>query len=192
MPKRIGVRRKRDVFVLLLLQFGVAYSLFQSPAFITRGLQLPFNYGRRSQLQTRFEMSSDNQVTEIKTSDAPEPVGPYSQAVSVVKGAKTIYLSGQIALDPATGAFIEGFGEIQAETKQVMKNLNAVLEAAGATPKDVVKCMIFLADLNDFAAMNEIYSDFFKDNKVLPARSCVQAGALPKGAKVEIECVVEL
>jgi 2-iminobutanoate/2-iminopropanoate deaminase len=128
------------------------------------------------------------EITEIKTDDAPAPVGPYSQAALV---GSTLYCSGQIALDPKTGEFV-GPGDIQAETRQVLKNMDAVLRKAGASAKNVVRCTIFLADLGDFAKMNEIYSEFFSGNAVLPTRSCVQAGALPKGALVEIDCIAEL
>ena len=127
-------------------------------------------------------------IKEIQSDEAPSPVGPYSQAALV---GSTLYCSGQIALDPKTSEFV-GAGDIQAETRQVLKNMEAVLKEAGATAKNVVRCTIFLADLKDFAPMNEIYADFFKDNTVLPTRSCVQAGALPKGALVEIDCIAEL
>eukprot|EP00428_Durinskia_dybowskii_P025990 CAMPEP_0170238230 /NCGR_PEP_ID=MMETSP0116_2-20130129/18868_1 /TAXON_ID=400756 /ORGANISM="Durinskia baltica, Strain CSIRO CS-38" /LENGTH=189 /DNA_ID=CAMNT_0010489039 /DNA_START=58 /DNA_END=627 /DNA_ORIENTATION=- len=132
--------------------------------------------------------SMSKEIKEIKTEHAPAPVGPYSQALLV---GTTLYCSGSLALDPKTGEFV-GAGDIQAETRQVLKNMGAVLEAAGASPKNVVRCTIFLADLGDFGKMNEIYSEFFKDNTVLPTRTCVQAGALPKGALVEIDCIAEL
>lgn len=132
-----------------------------------------------------FALKMSPEIKEIKTSSAPAPVGPYSQAALV---GNTLYCSGQLALDPATGEFV-GKGDIQAETRQVLKNMDAVLKEAGVTAKNVVRCTIFLADLADFAAMNEIYAEFFKDNAVLPTRTCVQAGALPKGALVEIDCI---
>lgn len=128
------------------------------------------------------------EIKEIETDKAPAPVGPYSQALLV---GTTLYCSGSLALDPKTGEFV-GAGDIQAETRQVLKNLGEVLNAAGATPKNVVRCTIFLADLGDFAKMNEVYAEFFKDNAVLPTRTCVQAGALPKAALVEIDCIAEL
>ncbi|KAG7353729.1 translation initiation inhibitor, yjgF family protein [Nitzschia inconspicua] len=127
-------------------------------------------------------------ITEIKTSSAPAPVGPYSQAVLA---GSTLYVSGNIPLDPATGALV-GNGDVQAETKQVLANMDAVLKEAGATPQQVVRCTVFLADLGDFAAVNEIYSEYFKDNAVPPSRSCVQVAALPKGVKVEIDCIAVL
>lgn len=133
-----------------------------------------------------LKMSPD--IKEIKTKDAPAPVGPYSQAVLA---GSTLYCSGNIALDPATGEFVGG-GDVQAETRQVLKNLDAVLQAAGATAANVVRCTVFLADLGDFGKVNEIYAEYFKDNTVAPSRSCIQAGALPKGALVEIDCIAVL
>jgi len=128
------------------------------------------------------------EIKEIKTDNAPSPVGPYSQALLV---GTTLYCSGSLSLDPKTGEFVDR-GDIQAETRQVLKNLSAVLEAAGASAKIVVRCTIFLADLGDFVKMNEVYAEFFKDNSFLPTRTCVQAGALPKGALIEIDCIAEL
>jgi 2-iminobutanoate/2-iminopropanoate deaminase len=127
-------------------------------------------------------------ITEIKTSNAPAPVGPYSQAVLA---GNTLYVSGNIPLDPQTGAVV-GNGDVQAEAKQVLANMDAILKEAGASPQQVVRCTVFLADLGDFAAVNEIYSDYFKYNAVAPSRSCVQVAALPKGVKVEIDCIAVL
>ena len=135
---------------------------------------------------TTLNMAKD--IKEVQTKDAPAPVGPYSQAVLA---GSTLYCSGNIALDPASGEFVGG-GDVQAETRQVLKNMDAVLKQGGATPNNVVRCTVFLADLNDFVKVNEIYSDYFKDNAVAPSRSCVQAAALPKGALVEIDCIAEL
>ena len=115
----------------------------------------------------------------ISTSQAPAAVGPYSQAVKV---GDTLYSSGQIALDPATGAMAAN--DIAGQSEQVMKNLSAVLTAAGYSFEDVVKTTCFLADINDFAAFNAIYEKYFVSK---PARSCVAAAALPKGALVEVE-----
>ena len=128
------------------------------------------------------------EIKEVKTKDAPAPVGPYSQAVLA---GSTLYCSGNIALDPATGEFV-GNGDVQEETRQVLRNLDAVLKQAGASPSNVVRCTVFLADLNDFVKVNEIYAEYFKNNAVAPSRSCVQAAALPKGALVEIDCIAEL
>jgi len=133
-------------------------------------------------------VNMSKEVVEIKTDKAPSPVGPYSQALLV---GSTLYCSGSLSLDPTTGEFVDK-GDIQGETRQVLKNLGAVLEAAGGSSKNIVRCTIFLADLGDFAKMNEVYAEFFKDNTFLPTRTCVQAGALPKDALIEIDCIAEL
>ena len=117
----------------------------------------------------------------IHTDKAPAAVGPYSQA-TVVNGL--VYTSGQIALDPATGKLVGTTIEEQAE--QVMKNLAAVLEAAGTGLENVVKTLCFLTDINDFAAFNEVYARYITEK---PARSCVETGALPKGAICEVEVI---
>ena len=123
----------------------------------------------------------------ITTSAAPAPVGPYNQAVLA---GGWLYCSGQIPLDPATGEMV-GDGDVAAETRQVLKNLVAVLKEAGASPEHVVRTTVFLADLGDFQTVNELYADVF-GNGVSPARACVQVAALPKGARVEIDCVAWL
>ena len=115
----------------------------------------------------------------ISTPKAPAAVGPYSQAIKI---GDFLYTSGQIALDPATGALAPA--EIEAQSEQVMKNLGAVLEAAGYTFDEVVKTTCFLQDMGHFAAFNAIYEKYFVSK---PARSCVAAAALPKGALVEVE-----
>jgi len=117
----------------------------------------------------------------VRTSNAPEPVGPYSQAV---KAGNTIYCSGQIPLIPATGAIPDG---IEAQTRQVLTNLGAVLKAGGAGFSNVVKTTVFLKDMNDFPAMNAIYAEFFTGAP--PARSTVQVARLPKDVLVEIEAI---
>ena len=117
----------------------------------------------------------------ISTSNAPAAVGPYSQAV---KAGGFIWCSGQIAIDPASGVLVSN--EIESQTEQVMKNISAVLAASGATFEDVVKTSCFLADINDFAEFNAIYAKYFTTR---PARSCVAAAALPKGALVEVEVI---
>jgi len=122
---------------------------------------------------------------EVRTENAPDPLGPYSQAVLA---GNTLYCSGNIAIDPKTGEIV-GDGDVQEETRQVLKNMNAVLEKAGATPANVVRCTVFLDNLQNFAAVNEIYEEYFKDSPVAPSRSCVQAAALPKGVQVEIDCI---
>ena len=118
----------------------------------------------------------------IKTSNAPAALGPYSQAIKV---GEFVYTSGQVAIDPATGEFIGG--DIAEQTERVLKNVAAVLEAAGSNLDQVVKTLVFLADMNDFAAMNEVYGKFFTGAP--PARSTVQAARLPKDARIEIEAV---
>jgi 2-iminobutanoate/2-iminopropanoate deaminase len=120
----------------------------------------------------------------ISTDAAPKAIGPYSQAVlSERGGARTLYCSGQIPLDPSTGELVTG--DIAAQTERVLENVAAVLREAGMAFSNVVKTTVFLADLADFARMNEIYAKRFPANP--PARSTVQVAALPKGARIEIE-----
>ncbi len=123
----------------------------------------------------------------VHTASAPKAIGPYSQAIEA-RGARTLWLSGQIPLDPATGELVPG--DIQAQTARVMENLKAVLAAAGAGLEHVVRCTIFLADLADFAKVNEVYGRSFPKDP--PARSTVQVAALPRGARVEIDAVAVL
>ena len=123
----------------------------------------------------------------ITTTAAPAPVGPYNQAVLA---GGWLYCSGQIPLDPITGVMV-GDGDVAEETRQVLKNLVAVLNEAGATPAQVVRTTVFLVDLEDFQTVNQLYADVFGDG-VSPARACVQVAALPKGARVEIDCVAWL
>ena len=118
----------------------------------------------------------------ISTENAPGAIGPYSQAI---KANGMVFCSGQIPLDIATGEFVSD--DVGEQTEQVLKNLGAVLEAAGSGFDQVVKTTVFLADMGDFAAMNDVYARYFSDNK--PARATVQAAGLPKGAKVEIDCI---
>jgi 2-iminobutanoate/2-iminopropanoate deaminase len=123
----------------------------------------------------------------IKTDQAPAALGPYSQAIKV-RGGTLIFSSGQIALDPKTGNLV---GATAAEqTVQVMENLKAVFEAAGGKLSDVVRTTIFLTDMNDFAAVNEVYARFFTQNP--PARATVQVARLPKDARVEIDAIAVL
>jgi 2-iminobutanoate/2-iminopropanoate deaminase len=126
-------------------------------------------------------------IEAVTTSAAPAPVGPYNQAV---KAGGMLFCSGQIALDPVSGAMVGG-GEVEAETRQVLANLQAVLEEAGCTPQQVVRTTVFLADLGDFAKVNAIYAEVFGAG-VSPARACVEVAALPKGARVEIDCIAVL
>ena len=123
----------------------------------------------------------------IKTSLAPEPVGPYNQAILA---GEWLYCSGQIALSPTSGSIV-GQGDIKKETIQVLKNLLAVLKAANAEPSQVVKTTVYLIDLNDFNEVNKLYAEVFQ-GAISPARACVEVSALPKGALVEIECVAWL
>jgi len=120
----------------------------------------------------------------IKTNSAPDPVGPYNQAI---KAGNFIYCSGQIAINPKSNQ-IDCFGDIKGETTQVLKNLKAVLTASGASLEDVIKTTIFLTDLNNFQIVNDIYSEFFQ-HEPSPARACVEVSSLPKGVLIEIDCV---
>lgn len=118
----------------------------------------------------------------ILTKDAPAPIGPYSQAV---ESNGTLYISGQIPMDPYTGELISG--DIKNETNQVMKNLSAILETANMKMSDVDKCSIFISDMNDFQDINEIYGTYFNENP--PARETVEVGRLPKDVRVEISAI---
>jgi len=119
----------------------------------------------------------------ISTSNAPAPIGPYNQAVLA---GETLYISGQIPLDPKSGELVSG--DIAAETKMVMQNLEAILTEAGLTFENVVKSSIFLSDMNSFAAVNEVYGTFF-DEKTAPARETVEVANLPKFVNVEISMI---
>ena len=130
---------------------------------------------------------NNSAVEPIETKSAPKPVGPYNQAILV---GNWLYCSGQIALDPVTGEMI-GHGNIEEETRQVLKNLIAVIEAAGGKNSNVIRTTIYLTDLNDFAKVNQIYAETF-DNEVSPARACVEVSNLPKGGKIEIDCIAWL
>ena len=117
----------------------------------------------------------------IATTGAPGAIGPYSQAT---KAGSLVFVSGQLPIDPATGIMPE---DVSAQTKQSLTNGKAILEAAGGTMADVVKTTVFLADMNDFAAMNSVYARFYA--KDMPARVCYEVGRLPMGARVEIETI---
>ena len=121
--------------------------------------------------------------TRINTSNAPAAIGPYSQAID--GGAGIVFVSGQLPIDPATGAFPEG--GVKEQTRQSFTNAKAILEAAGLGLANVVKTTVFLADMGDFAAMNEVYAEFFSEP--FPARSAVAVKTLPKNALVEVECI---
>ena len=121
----------------------------------------------------------------VNTAGAPKAIGPYSQAV-IAPAGRLLFCSGQIPLDPLTGEMV-GAGDVRAQATRVLENLGAVLAAGGASFGSVVKTTIFLADLQDFGAVNEIYGRFFPTNP--PARATIQAAGLPKGALVEIEAI---
>ena len=122
----------------------------------------------------------------IRTTSAPEAIGPYSQGV-VAPAGRMIFLSGQIPLDPETGAMVEG--DIRAQTRRVMDNLEAVLRAAGLGWEAVVRTTIFLVDLQDFTAVNEVYASYFGGEPPFPSRATVQVARLPKDARVEISAI---
>jgi 2-iminobutanoate/2-iminopropanoate deaminase len=121
----------------------------------------------------------------ITTDNAPKPIGPYSQAI-VENGF--VFLAGQGPTNPATGQ--KELGDVQSETRRTFENMRAILAASGSSLDDVVKCNVYLRDINDFAAMNEIYATYFK--APFPARTTIQAGALPGGIAVEIECIAKV
>jgi len=134
----------------------------------------------------RPESLSEQAVKEIvATERAPRAIGPYSQAV---RSRNLLFASGQIPIDPATGEFVAG--GITEQTEQVLRNVSAILEAAGAGLQQVVKTTVFLADMDDFTAMNEVYGRFFGEDP--PARATVQAARLPRDARVEIEAIAIL
>ena len=118
----------------------------------------------------------------IQSADAPAPIGPYSQAVQV---GNMLFVSGQVPIDPATGAVVQT--NISEETQQVMKNLGSILQAAGSSFAQVVKCTIFIRDMGQFSAINEAYGQYFSENP--PARETVEVSRLPKDVNVEISCI---
>jgi 2-iminobutanoate/2-iminopropanoate deaminase len=124
----------------------------------------------------------------ISTDQAPAPVGPYNQAIAT--SSSLVFVSGQIALDAQTGAIV-GQGDVAAQTEQVMRNIEAILTAAGASFQNVVKTTIFLANMKDFGLVNEIYGRYFEASSA-PARACVEVSGLPKAVLVEIECIAAL
>jgi 2-iminobutanoate/2-iminopropanoate deaminase len=131
-------------------------------------------------LMTSVSFAQEKKI--IATKDAPQAIGPYSQAI---KAGGFVFTAGQIAIDPATGKLIDG--DVKAQTERVLKNLSAVLAAAGSNMERVVKTTVFLKNMSDFPAMNEVYGQFFKDAP--PSRSTVQVVALPKDSLIEIELV---
>lgn len=125
---------------------------------------------------------AQEKIRIVKTYDAPEAIGPYSQAI---ESNGFLFLSGQIAIDPSTNS-ISG-NTIESQTRQIFKNIKAVLKAAGTITGNVVKCTVFMTDLNDFAKMNSVYEEEFGGHR--PARSTVQVARLPKDVLIEIECI---
>ncbi len=121
----------------------------------------------------------------VATDRAPRAIGPYSQAI---RAGNLLFVSGQVPIDPATGAIVEG--DIAAQTTRVMQNLAGILEAAGASMDHVVRCTVYLADMNDFAAMNDVYGSYFAEPA--PARATIQAVRLPRDARVEIDVIATL
>ena len=121
--------------------------------------------------------------TIVNTPEAPAPIGPYSQAVTF---GNTLYTSGQIAIDPQTSKLVSG--TIEEETERVMQNLKAVVDAAGYSMENIVKCTIFIKDMNDFGSINSIYGSYFND-ETAPARETVEVARLPKDVRVEISCI---
>ncbi len=123
------------------------------------------------------------ELKKILTKQGPAPIGPYSQAVAV--NGMFLYTAGQVAIDPATNAVVEG--DIKTQTRQALKNVEAILRAGGSSLKSVFKTTVFLKDMGEFAAMNEVYAEFFSESA--PARSTVEVARLPKDVKVEIEAI---
>ncbi|NER81558.1 MAG: RidA family protein [Leptolyngbya sp. SIO1D8] len=121
----------------------------------------------------------------IQTDNAPAPVGPYNQAILAT--GSMLFVAGQVPLDPKTGQLVGG-DDVAAQTAQAISNLKAILEAGGATLENVVKTSVFLKDMNDFAAMNAVYAQYFGE-EAAPARACVEVARLPKDVRVEIECI---
>ena len=127
-------------------------------------------------------MSSDSSRTPVTTPRAPAAIGPYSQGILA---DNILWCSGQIALEPDSGSLVTG--DIEKETEQVLENVGAVLEAASMSYENVVRCTLYLTDVNDYAQVNEVYARYFNEAK--PARQAVQVAALPRGARVEVSCV---
>jgi 2-iminobutanoate/2-iminopropanoate deaminase len=125
-----------------------------------------------------------NQV--INTTNAPAALGPYSQAI---KAGNTIYVSGQLPINPQTGELYSG-DDIKEETRVSLRNVKAILEAAGATLNDVVKCTVYVKNMDQFGLINEAYGEFFSENK--PARACIEVARLPKNANVEVDAIAVL
>ena len=138
--------------------------------------------GREEASGEAMETEPMTQRTRIATSDAPAAIGPYSQAIAT---GELIFCSGQVALDPASGELVGD--DVRAQTRRALENLSGVLRAGGSSLADVVKTTVFLVDMGDYAAMNEVYGEFFSSEA--PARSAVAVAALPRGARVEVEAI---
>ncbi|TFY55021.1 hypothetical protein EVJ58_g8520 [Rhodofomes roseus] len=160
----------------------------------TAAARLPLHRASRSAVQNlttaqrfapSFVLIRKMSLSIVSTPDAPAAVGPYNQAI---KAGNLLFASGSLGINPATGKLVDG--GVEAQTKQALKNMKTVIEAGGATIDKVVKTTVFLADMNDFAAMNAIYAEFFGGHK--PARSAVQVARLPLDGRFEIECIVSL
>jgi 2-iminobutanoate/2-iminopropanoate deaminase len=133
-------------------------------------------------LALSFTVNAQSKIKVTKTYDAPETIGPYSQAL---EANGFVFLSGQIAISPSTNQIVGD--NIEGQTRQVFRNIKAVLKASGAKLNNVIKCTVFMIDLNDFSKMNNIYEEEFEGHK--PARSTIQVARLPKDALIEIECI---
>ncbi|KAH9936979.1 Endoribonuclease L-PSP/chorismate mutase-like protein [Fomitopsis serialis] len=144
-----------------------------------------FNLTAARRASPNFVPTRNMSLSFVSTPDAPPAVGPYAQAV---KAGNLLFVSGSLGIDPAIGKLVDG--GLEAQTKQALKNLKTIIEAGGATIDKVAKTTVFLADMNDFAAMNAIYAEFFGDHK--PSRSTVQVARLPLDGRFEIECIVSL
>jgi 2-iminobutanoate/2-iminopropanoate deaminase len=129
---------------------------------------------------------ANSMIRTIATADAPQAIGPYSQAIAIGSGLPLLFVSGQLPIDPATGRLIEG--DIKAQTRQILNNIEAILQAGGSSRESVVKVEIFTTNLADFAAINAEYGSFFSSN-CKPARQTVQVAALPMNATLEISCI---
>ena len=141
--------------------------------------------GQSTDLCTGVKGANRPMKQVIHTDSAPAAIGPYSQAIQI---GNLLFVSGQVPIDPSTGAVVEG--DIQAQAQQSLNNVKAILNAAGTNMGAVVKTTVFLADMNDFAAMNQVYAQFFQTP--YPARSAVQVARLPKDVRVEIEAIAQL
>ena len=141
---------------------------------------IPFHQNEKRMSQKDLPPAQER--THIKTPLAPAAIGPYSQGVMV---GNILFVSGQIAIDPKTGSMVEG--NIETESERVLDNIGAVLRSAGFGYEHVVRCIVYLTDINDYAQVNEVYARYFSTSP--PARDAVQVAALPRGARVEISCV---